>query len=237
MIINNKEFYDTNWIKLESMKRYGPMSRHVQRLSKKICQNLSFSSLIDVGCGPGVFMDIMQKRFKNLRLAGTDISTTAIELARKKFPDADFFETDISKNTIQGSWDLVTMIDVAEHIENDENAFVNIRQFCKKYLLIVTLEGHMRSFEPEIGHVRNYQKGELQDKLIRSGYSIVKSLNWGWPIYSPLYRNMSKAIDAHNKPMTKFRKFMAYLAYIVLAFNVPQKGDLIIVLASPVRNT
>lgn len=235
--MNNKEFYDTNWVKLESMKRYGPMSRHVQRLAKKICQNISFSSLIDVGCGPGVFMDIIQKKFKNLRLAGTDISTAATELARKKFPDADFFETDISKNTIHGSYDLVTMIDVAEHIEDDEAAFVNIKHFCKKYLLIITLEGHMRSFEPEIGHVRNYKKGELQDKLIRSGYSIVKSLNWGWPMYSPLYRDMSKTINAHNKPLTKFRRIMAHLAYIALTFNIPQKGDLIIVLASPTRKT
>jgi 2-polyprenyl-6-hydroxyphenyl methylase/3-demethylubiquinone-9 3-methyltransferase len=232
---DNKSIYNDNWAEWEDIKRYGPMSRHTQRLVKKICSKISFSSLLDVGCGPGVFLDVMQKRFNNIHLAGTDISSTAIELAHKKFPDADFFEVDIAKDSIAGSWDLVTMIDVAEHIENDKAAFVNIRQFCKEYLLVVTLEGTMRPFEPQIGHVRNYKKGELQDKLVRSGYTIVRSINWGWPMYSPLYRNMSQTIDAHKKSMTFFRRLMTHAAYAALSFNFPQKGDLILVLAKPVR--
>jgi ubiquinone/menaquinone biosynthesis C-methylase UbiE len=232
-IPDNKEIYNENWVVWEDIKKYGPMSRHTQRLVRNICRKISFSSMCDVGCGPGVFLSVMKKSFNNVKLAGTDISSTAIALAKGKFPDSDFFEVDISKGTIEGSWDLVTMIDVAEHIENDEAAFSNIRNFCKKYLLVVSLEGTMRPFEPQIGHVRNYKRGELQEKLIRSGYAIVSSKNWGWPMYSPLYRNLSQAIDAHKKPMTFIRKIMTHIVYGVLACNLPQKGDIIVVLAKP----
>jgi len=234
-MLDNKAIYNENWKQWEAMKRYGPMSRHTQRLVKNICSKLSFSSVLDVGCGPGVFLDILKKRFPHISVSGTDISSTAIELARQKFPDASFFETDISKETIKGSWDLVTMIDVAEHIEHDENAFVNIHSFCKSYLLIATLEGRMRAFEPEVGHVRNYKKGELQEKLVRSGYAIVQSINWGWPMYSPLYRNLSQAIDAHHKPISFMRRLMTHVVYALLSCNIPQKGDLILVLAKPVK--
>jgi 2-polyprenyl-3-methyl-5-hydroxy-6-metoxy-1,4-benzoquinol methylase len=232
---DNKSIYDENWTEWEDIKKFGPMSRHTQRLVKKLCSRISFSSLLDVGCGPGVFLDVMKNRFPDIKVAGTDISSTAIALAKKKFPDSAFFEIDISKESIAGSWDLVTMIDVAEHIEHDEDAFVNIRQFCNKYLLVVTLEGTMRPFEPQIGHVRNYKKGELQEKLKRCGYNIVRSVNWGWPMYSPLYRNMSQTIDAHKKSMTFFRRLMTHAAYAALSLNVPQKGDLILVLAQPVK--
>lgn len=232
---DNKTIYDENWTEWEDIKKYGPMSRHTQRLVRKLCSSISFSSLLDVGCGPGVFLDIMKKRFPSISLAGTDISSTAIALARKKFPDASFFEVDISKDSIPGSWDLVTMIDVAEHIEHDVDAFVNIRSFCKKYLLVVTLEGTMRPFEPQIGHVRNYRKGELDEKLVQSGYTIIRSIHWGWPMYSPLYRNMSQTIDAHKKSMTFLRRLMTHAAYAALSLNVPQKGDLILVLAQPVK--
>ncbi|NLD95144.1 MAG: class I SAM-dependent methyltransferase [Fibrobacter sp.] len=232
---DNKAIYNENWKQWEDIKRYGPMSRHTQRIVKNICSTLSFSSVLDVGCGPGVFLDILKKRFPHISVSGTDISSTAIELARQKFPDSSFFEIDISKETIKGEWDLVTMIDVAEHIENDESAFINIRSFCKDYLLIVTLEGMMRAFEPEVGHVRNYKKGELHEKLVRCGYTIIRSINWGWPMYSPLYRNLSQTIDAHHKPITMLRLLMTYVVYALLSCNVPQKGDLIIVLAKPIR--
>lgn len=234
---DNRSIYNENWVEWENMKRYGPMSRHTQRLVRNVCKQITFSSLLDVGCGPGVFLSVMNKSFNNLKLGGTDISSIAIRLAKSKFPDAEFFEADISTVTIDGSWDLVTMIDVAEHIENDEAAFVNIHHFCRKYLLVVTLEGRMRPFEPQIGHVRNYKKGELQEKLVRSGYTIVKTINWGWPMYSPIYRNLSQTIDAHKKSMTLLRRIMTHLAYSVLAFNVPHKGDLVIVLATPVKRS
>jgi SAM-dependent methyltransferase len=230
---DNKAIYDSNWEEWESMKRYGPMSRHVRRLAFNECRTLTFDSLLDIGCGPGVFLDFIKTRFPFVSLAGTDISTSAISLARRHLPGCDFYEIDISRKVPPGSWDLVTMIDVAEHIEEDAAAFSRIRDICRKYLLIVTLEGRMRSFETEVGHVRNYKPGELRTKLENAGYSVVRCTRWGWPIYSPLYRDLSKGIAAHKKPLSAFRRFMANLVYAILLCNWPGKGDLIIVLAAP----
>ena len=230
---DNKAIYDSNWKEWESMKRYGPMSRHVRRLALNECRKLTFDSLLDIGCGPGVFLDFMKTRYPSISLAGTDISTSAISLARRSLSACEFFEIDVSRNVPPGAWDLVTMIDVAEHIEEDAAAFAKIRDICRKYLLILTLEGRMRSFEPEVGHVRNYKPGELRMKLENAGFSIVRYKRWGWPVYSPLYRDLSKSIGAHKKPMTALRKMMSYLVYALLLCNCPGKGDLVIVLAAP----
>jgi SAM-dependent methyltransferase len=230
---DNKKIYDTNWDAWESMKRFGPMSRHTQRLVLGQCRGLAFSSVLDIGCGPGIFLEKLDSTFPGKRLAGIDISSAAVELAKRRLPNGKFMEMDITKKIPQGPWDLVTMIDVAEHIEEDTQAFVHIKSICARYLLIVTLEGRMRGFEPEIGHVRNYRKGELQDKLSAAGFSILQYRRWGWPLYSPLYRDMSKGIDAHKTAMTATRRFMSTIAYFTLFCAWPGKGDLVVVLAAP----
>lgn len=229
----NKEIYDENWARWEDIKRYGPMSRHTQRLVLGECKKLKFDSILDVGCGPGVFLQLIKSRYPECSISGTDISSTAVSLAKTKFAGSEFHEIDISSRIPPGKWDLVTMIDVAEHIENDSGAFKNIRSICQKYLLIVTLEGRMRGFERQIGHVRNYQSNELCTKLQNAGFSIMRYIHWGWPLYSPIYRNMSAGIDAHHKPVTMIKRIVSRLVYLLLYCNLPGKGDLIIVVARP----
>ncbi len=180
-----------------------------------------------------MFLDILSHAFPGVRLFGTDISSSAISLAKRRLPGAGFFEIDVSKSAPGGTWDLVTMIDVAEHIEDDVSAFRNIRAVCGNSLLVVTLEGVMRSFEPQIGHVRNYQPGELSAKLDRAGFTVVRYIHWGWPVYSPLYRNMSAGIDAHHHRVSGLSRLAARLAYLLLFCCWPGWGDLVIAVAVP----
>jgi trans-aconitate methyltransferase len=230
---DNKRIYDVNWDQWESMKRFGPMSRHTQRLVLRQCRGLDFSSVLDIGCGPGIFLERLDRTLPGKRLAGIDISSAAIGLARSRLPEGRFMEMDVTSNVPDGRWDLVTMIDVAEHIPDDSKAFSNILKLCNRYLIIVTLEGRMRDFESEIGHVRNYRRGELRSKLKNAGFSVLEYRHWGWPVYSPLYRDLSKGIDAHKTEMTGLRRFMARIAYAALFCSLPGHGDLVIVLASP----
>lgn len=209
------------------------MSRHTRRLIFRACSNLPFSSLLDVGCGPGLFLQEAKSRYPSLRIAGIDVSSTAIERARVRLPDADLCEMDITVQTPSRRYDLITMIDVAEHLENDLAAFRNLEPICSGYLLICTLEGKMRAFEKEIGHVRNYRPGELKSKLEESGFKLERFTRWGWPFYSPLYRNLSTEIDAHHKSITLTRLALAHVAYLILLLNLPGRGDLIIALARP----
>jgi SAM-dependent methyltransferase len=234
-IPDNQSIYNSNWSKWESMKRFGPMSRHTQRMVLSICRGMKFDSALDVGCGPGVFLERLNCAFPGKSLTGIDISSIAVEIARRKLPFASFMEIDISNSAPSGSWDLVTMIDVAEHIEKDVDVFRNVLAICNRYLLIVTLEGSMRDFEPAIGHVRNYRAGELREKLEQTGYNVLLYHHWGWPTYSPFYRNLSKNIDAHNTDLTPFRRFLGDLAYWGLFCNWPGKGDLVIVVATPAK--
>jgi SAM-dependent methyltransferase len=231
--VDNKQIYDANWANWVLMKEVGPMSRHARRLIFNSLKGLSFDSVLDVGCGPGVFLSEILKRYPHLKGAGADISQTGLEIAGKRLPGMPFYQCDITSAPPPGKYDLITMVDVAEHLPDDLSAFKNVRQVCEKFLVICTLEGRMRPFESEVGHVRNYAPGELHAKLEQSGFEMVSYLNWGWPMYSPLYRNISGAVSAHTKELTWFRRLLGNLTYFFLMLNLPGKGDVVIAVAKP----
>ena len=148
-------------------------------------------------------------------------------------PDGDFRVLDVTEASLDTSYDLVICSEVLEHIPNDLIAIRNLKKMTKKYLLVSTPQGRMRGFEKQIGHVRNYASGELVGKIESSGFTIISAVEWGFPFYSPLYRNF---LDLGGNNGTSgefglFRKFVGRLIYMLFLLNSSKRGDEIFVLA------
>ncbi len=93
------------------------------------------SSILEVGCGIGVFTKLVAKISKSASLTGVDISARNIELAKKNLPEKrfTFFQNDFSENiNINKKFDFIILADVIEHIpiEKYERLFSNIRNCC-----------------------------------------------------------------------------------------------------------
>ena len=226
--VDNEALYNDRWNGWEEMKHTGPMSRHTRRLVLKALRPLRFDSVLDIGCGPGFLLEAIALRHPQAALAGMDISGTAVSLARKRLPRAGFQIGDITLRPPEGAYDLVTMVDVAEHIPDDLGAFRHARTCCAGYFLVCTLEGRMRAFESEVGHVRNYAPGELVKKMEESGFAPAFFHRWGWPFYSPLYRNLNNTVKPHNLRPSRFTHLAGALAHAVLGLSLPLCGDLVI---------
>ncbi|MCF6157958.1 MAG: class I SAM-dependent methyltransferase [wastewater metagenome] len=238
MKTENDNFYNNLWSdRWGDMQKYGPIHRHHKRFLEKLVLNTSYNSILDVGCGNGENLIYLQRYFPHARLTGIDISHKAFETREDVLPDIRFRELDITTGFIQEHYDLIICFDVLEHIENDLMALKNMHRMANKHLIVSTLEGTMRDFEKEIGHLRNYQKGELEDKLNRSGFKILKKINWGFPFYSPVYRSMLNC-DSFNKQTygqySKFKIFLCNILYYLFYLSVPLKGDIVFVLAEKV---
>jgi len=229
--------YDVAWdSKWDDMKKYGPMSRHVRRVIKKLIRPLEFKTVCDVGCGQGSLLLELMEEFPGIEPNGTDISSAAVELARRKVPQGKFYVLDLVMDHVPRKFDLVICSEVVEHIEDDLSAMRNLCRMTGKYLVITTVQGRMRRFEAEeVGHVRNYKRGELAAKLREAGFDVVRSVDWGWPLYSPLYRNFlemtgSKGTTGEFGPG---RKLVATFLYYLFHLNLPIWGDEIFILARP----
>lgn len=218
------------------MKKYGPMSRYTRKLCGKAVKNLEFNSVLDVGCGEGSFLKYLRLLKPGITTSGVDVSEKAIECAKNLLPEGAFYVADLERQAVSEKFDLVTAIDVLEHITDDVKFLENVRKSTKKYFFIYTLTGSMRPHELSVGHVRNYSQKELADKLKRAGFSAFIFKKWGFPFYSPIYRNLLQHVSgrATTGKFGFFKKFIAIIFYFILHFNISNKGDIVLVLASPV---
>lgn len=101
-------------------------------------------SLLEVGCGVGETTSRIKSAHPNLRAVGVDISPENIASAKRLFGSqtaAQFSVSDLTKPVDGGPFDVVTLIDVYEHIrQSDRTAFhANLRQsMSDRARLIVT---------------------------------------------------------------------------------------------------
>jgi SAM-dependent methyltransferase len=64
-----------------------------RRLALHFFDSANFHSVIDIGCGKGSLTHQFKRR--NNRVVGVDVSTSAVEVARARFPDVDFVVRDM----------------------------------------------------------------------------------------------------------------------------------------------
>jgi len=144
--------------------------------------------VLDVGCGTGgnfPFLDAYGS------VEGCDYSEEAIRycLMRGTHPVkvASVYELPYE----DGSFDLVTCLDVIEHLRFDLPAFVEMRRVLKEggHLLVTLPSGpqYYSDFDCFAGHLRRYRLKEARELLSRGGFEI-KRLTCYTVLVHPLTR-------------------------------------------------
>ncbi|WP_431857279.1 class I SAM-dependent methyltransferase [Azospirillum sp.] len=227
--------YDASWEhKWNDMRRYGPTGRHLRRIVTDMVQGLDYDSVLDVGCGQGSLLETLMPLKPNARYAGIDFSEKALEVARRRAPHAEFATLDVAAGHLDRRFDLVLCTDVVEHIEDDNAAFRNLAAMTGKYLLVSSLQGRMRPYEALVGHYRSYEHGELAAKIEATGLTVRRVVQWGWPFFSPLYRDLFRAtgVKATQGTYGPGRRLLADAIYHLFRLNAWSRGDYVFVLAS-----
>jgi 2-polyprenyl-3-methyl-5-hydroxy-6-metoxy-1,4-benzoquinol methylase len=219
----------------DDMRLYGPMSRHMRRLMLHMTSDLSPARICDVGCGEGSLLAALHRAHPGAELAGIEISENAAALARRRFPRAAITVADIAATALVRTFDLVVSADVIEHIAEDARALANMAAMLAPggRLVVATLQGRMRRFERDIGHQRNYRPGELAAKVEAAGLTVESTVEWGWPLYSPLYRDLLEALG-NRGTMGRFgpgRKLICHILYAAFMLNSHSRGDYIFIRA------
>ena len=80
--------------------------------------------ILDVGCAFGAFLSELDPRWKRF---GVDVSEFAIERASQAQPDATFARADITNIPFAGPFDIITALDVIEHVPSLEHAASSIK--------------------------------------------------------------------------------------------------------------
>lgn len=225
--------YDAIWRRAYGdMQEIGPVHRHMRRLCSRLLQDLDYDSVLDIGCGAGHNMALLCEG-REVTVAGVDISPEALGRARRLWPEGSFTELDIQADRLDQPRDLVFSSLVLEHLPDDEAALRNMRAMTERYLLVTTIAGDFeryRTWEEQMGHVRNYARGELEHKLEGAGFTPVRVIYWGFPLYSPVGRTLQRGMTSEAE-FGFGKRILAHVMNGLYFLNSSRRGDLVVALA------
>ena len=216
------------------MQEHGPAHRHMRRLLAEILRGLEYESVVDVGCGAGDNLSLLCEGRTVRRVAGVDVSEEALARARRRTA-AEYTRLDIQTDRLPDRFDLVFSSLVLEHLPHDGAALANMCAMTGRHLLVTTIAGNFeryRAWDEQMGHVRNYRRGELERKLHAAGFVVERVHYWGFPFYSPLARLLQNRMTAKPR-YGRVGRALAAAMHVLFYANSRRRGDLLIALARP----
>ncbi len=132
----------------------------------KVIAEEPFVRCLDVGCGDGRLVKELDAIFPKHEIVGVDYSERAIALARVMHPMGQFKRLDITKESMGESFDLVTVIEVLEHIHpRDAGLFVQslAKQLDAGGKLLLTVPHSNKPVEYK--HYRHFTVASINEAL------------------------------------------------------------------------
>jgi SAM-dependent methyltransferase len=226
------ERYDEIWTDVYGdMQDVGPVHRHMRRLVADMLAGLEYETAIEVGCGTGHNFDLIRRDRELRRLTGADISAVALERAERTHSGVDLVKLDIERETPPDRWDLVFSSLVLEHLVDDRTALANMAAMAGRHVVLTTIAGDFERYRPwdeQVGHVRNYRRGELEAKLAEVGLTVRHATYWGFPFYTPIQRTLQNRTKA-TATYSRAGQILAKALYGLYYLNSSARGDVLLV--------
>jgi trans-aconitate 2-methyltransferase len=141
----------------------------------------SSDRLLEIGCGIGTVTELLCETLSEGQVVANDLSEKSIEIAKKnlsRFHNVTCFAGDFLESTVKGTFDVVLLPDVIEHIPIDQHA-----ELFKRIASVLKPEGMVVIHIPDPyflawRHTQESQKNSLQiidqsiytDELVKAVY-------------------------------------------------------------------
>lgn len=194
----------------------------------------SNARVLDIGCGSGLMLDSLENIGQTY---GMDMSDEAISFSK------EIFKGEVKKGFLpdhipyeEGFFDLITALDVIEHVDDDINSLKTIRsRLAVNGIAVITVPAYMflwSDFDEINEHKRRYTLGELNTKLLQAGFVVEKITYYNtflFPVVAivRLLNNLLKRNGASDISMPNnylnflLEKIFGMEKYLLRGFNFP----------------
>lgn len=135
----------------------GQLRRYKTLLS--ISEDFSGKTILDFGCGKGDFYGYIKEKGLHVHYCGIDINNNLIDLARRKYPEAEFITMDIEEIELNRYFDIIFVcgvfnLRVAGIEECMKNILKKLFRLCKEVLHVNLLTYHVPKRTVELFYVK-----------------------------------------------------------------------------------
>lgn len=182
----------------------------VSELLKKVDKK---SQIIDIGAGVGyVAKSLRELGFRNILVA--DRSQKALSLLKEKgFQTA---EVNLPEVSISQKFDVALLLDVLEHVGQDEKTLKNIKKLLKQDgQLIITAPAFKFLWSKKddiVWHKRRYTSSELREKLEKAGYKINYLSYYNFFLFPAAF--IFSRLNKNNIKVKRYSKWSDSLFYL-----------------------
>lgn len=201
----SKGFYEKYWQREGgAIPENDPTTEERKTLLTNALRSLSKGAkVLDAGCGSGEFAEFLKQL--EFKVAGVDISQTAIKKASMRCPETNFCVKSLEDPIPfkDAEFDAIWSTEVLEHIFDVHSALSEINRVLKDsglFILTVpyhgimkniflTLFGFERHFNPELSHIRFFTNRSLTSCLTNAGFKPVfwKGIGRFYPLYKGIF--------------------------------------------------
>ena len=163
---NYKLSFNDNWL-----RRY-----RFRLVTNFLPHHTTQQKLLDFGCGDGLFLNHLAERGYSFDMVGYD-PYYPIDKINYTEHGIKIFK---SLNSISGNqFDILCAFEVIEHIKNDEEALLQIRNLLTSQgTLLLTVPSYHFLYshcDAAVGHYRRYTKSSVIKLLEKTGFSVLHS--------------------------------------------------------------
>ena len=149
-ILGKSDYGNTDWEKA-SFEWYEKIHDENIQLHKNFSDYLdikrtSIKTILEVGCGTGVYPIKYKKLFNDLEYTGIDFSETNVEYCKQN-SEFHFISGDFIKMKIEQKYDLVYSHAVVDHVYDIDAFVMNLVKSCKKFAYINAYRGFFPDLE------------------------------------------------------------------------------------------
>jgi SAM-dependent methyltransferase len=145
-------------------------------------------TILEIGCSSGFMLKTIAESFPGATVVGADVVREPLFKLAKAFPNLPLMRFDLLRCPLpSASFDAIVILNVLEHIQDDEAAIRQLHRLLKPGgIVVVEVPAGPQlydAYDKALMHFRRYRAGDLAKTLARSGFSIIRQSHLGFFLY------------------------------------------------------